>query len=36
MKKALWIGTLCVLLFGACDGKEGYDSKLDGMWQMVL
>lgn len=35
MKKALWIGTLCVLLFGACDGKEGYDSRLDGMWQMV-
>lgn len=36
MKNALGlVGALCVLLFAACDGKDGYDSRLDGMWQMV-
>lgn len=35
MKRLRWIGLLCAVLLGACDGKEGYDSKLDGMWQMV-
>jgi len=34
-KIVVWMGAFCMWLLGACDGKEGYDSRLDGMWQMV-
>lgn len=35
MKKSFWIGALCAGLLGACSDKEGFDSRLDGMWQMT-